>query len=265
MPFRPRPIHGQRERSTASRPFLLAAPIVAALVLAVLALLAPAGAFAEYDDIVYPASRYGPEVPLTQVVQDSAVVLDPDGYLPDARVEIEKSTRQLRLFSGGRLLKTYRMQLGKNPKGTKLRRYDGRTPVGSYKVCGRNRWSRYYLSLQIDYPNEQDIARGVREKRITEAQARTLREELAQGACPRGNTRLGGEIFIHGQHPKITRQVRAEKRKKSTRKDLEPGDLDPGAMKEWYDWTLGCIALANPDIRELFRLVPDGTPVEIRE
>ncbi len=235
------------------------------LFLSTWATVGPNDALAEYDDITYPLARYGPETPLRQVVQDSLVVLDPDGYLPDARLEIEKSTRQLRLYSSGRLLKTYRIQLGKHATGTKLRRGDGRTPVGSYRICGRNRWSRYYLSLQIDYPNEEDIARGIREKRITQAQARALREELAAGNCPRGNTRLGGEIFIHGQHPKITRQVRAEKREKTTRTDLEPGDLDPGAMKEWYDWTLGCIAMANPDIRELFRLLPDGTPVEILE
>lgn len=55
---------------------------------------------------------------------------------------------------------------------------------------------------------------------------------------------------------------------------------DPGSMimihgtpideeyPEWFfeglDWTDGCIALKNADMRELWKLVPDGTPVEIR-
>jgi murein L,D-transpeptidase YafK len=56
--------------------------------------------------------------------------------------------------------------------------------------------------------------------------------------------------------------------------------VDPGGMimihgtpvddeyPEWFftglDWTNGCIALTNSDMRELWDLVPDGTLVEIR-
>jgi len=50
----------------------------------------------------------------------------------------------------------------------------------------------------------------------------------------------GGEIFIHGQPNPLA-------------KGREPGD-----------WTDGCIALSNGEIEELWRLVPDGTPIEIR-
>lgn len=50
----------------------------------------------------------------------------------------------------------------------------------------------------------------------------------------------GGDIFIHGQ-PNGYSGVRV------------PGD-----------WTDGCIALSNAEIAELWALVPDGTPIEIR-
>lgn len=30
-----------------------------------------------------------------------------------------------------------------------------------------------------------------------------------------------------------------------------------------YDWTLGCIAVTNPEIEEIWDLVPNGTPVVI--
>jgi len=56
-------------------------------------------------------------------------------------------------------------------------------------------------------------------------------------------------------------------------------DVDPGGMimihgtpidedyPEWYfeglDWTNGCIALSNAEMREVWNLVPDGTLVEI--
>jgi murein L,D-transpeptidase YafK len=49
----------------------------------------------------------------------------------------------------------------------------------------------------------------------------------------------GGEIFIHGQ-PNALEQGR------------EPGD-----------WTDGCISLSNAEIEQLWRAVPDGTPIEI--
>ena len=50
----------------------------------------------------------------------------------------------------------------------------------------------------------------------------------------------GGEIFIHGQ----------------------PNWLPMGRLPG--DWTDGCIALSNAEIEELWQLVPDGTPIEIR-
>lgn len=49
----------------------------------------------------------------------------------------------------------------------------------------------------------------------------------------------GGDIFIHGQPNGANRRMRG-------------------------DWTDGCIALTNAEIEELWQLVPDGTPIEIR-
>jgi murein L,D-transpeptidase YafK len=240
-------------------------PILLALLLWLSGGAAGPSAALDYEDIIYDSSRFGPEKPLSAVLQEAGMLPPGTDSIPNPRLEIEKAAHQLRLYSGDRLLKTYRVQLGKRPRGSKTRKYDSRTPVGSYRVCGRNRGSRYYLSLQINYPNEEDIGRALTEKRISLAVAGSLRNELASGDCPNGRTRLGGEIFIHGQFPKVTRQLRREKRKPSSRTDLQPGDLDPGAMKEWYNWTSGCIGMANPDIRELYKYVPDGTPVKITE
>lgn len=50
----------------------------------------------------------------------------------------------------------------------------------------------------------------------------------------------GGDIFIHGQ-PNGSPLARIP-----------------------YDWTDGCVALGNAEIEEVWRLVPDGTPVTIR-
>ncbi|MAB15071.1 L,D-transpeptidase family protein [Parvibaculum sp.] len=38
-----------------------------------------------------------------------------------------------------------------------------------------------------------------------------------------------------------------------------------GRLHRLVDWTAGCIAVTNPEIEEIWRVVPDGTPVEIRQ
>ena len=37
-----------------------------------------------------------------------------------------------------------------------------------------------------------------------------------------------------------------------------------GSTHRLYDWTLGCVAVTDPEIDEIWNLVPVGTPVEIR-
>ncbi len=37
-----------------------------------------------------------------------------------------------------------------------------------------------------------------------------------------------------------------------------------GASHRLYDWTLGCVAVTDEEIDEIWKMVPDGTPVEIR-
>jgi murein L,D-transpeptidase YafK len=91
------------------------------------------------------------------------------------RILIEKSARRLMLISQGEVLKIYKIALGGNPIGPKERQGDNKTPEGTYIIDGRNRDSRYYLSLHISYPNEKDKNR-----------AREL------GVSP------GGDIMIHG-------------------------------------------------------------------
>ena len=53
----------------------------------------------------------------------------------------------------------------------------------------------------------------------------------------------GGDIFIHG---------------------LPNGYAWLGAAHRRHDWTAGCIAVTNDEIEEIWALVRDGTPIEIR-
>jgi tetratricopeptide (TPR) repeat protein len=91
------------------------------------------------------------------------------------RILIEKSARRLMLLSQGEVLKTYKIALGGNPIGPKERQGDNKTPEGTYVIEGKNKDSRFHLSLRISYPNERDKNR-----------AREL------GVSP------GGDIMIHG-------------------------------------------------------------------
>ena len=153
--------------------------------------------------------------------------------LKDPRVVVEKGARRLRLYVGGELVRVRRVVLGFEPAGDKVKQGDGRTPEGDYLVCMKNEKSRFYLSLGLTYPNEEDAERGLRDGLITKATAASIVRAVRAGRCPAWNTALGGEIFIHG-----------------------------GGTAS--DWTLGCVALENPEIKELFDIIPTGTPVRIQ-
>jgi len=152
--------------------------------------------------------------------------------LSEPRVVVEKGARRLRLYAGGEVVRVRRVALGFEPSGDKVRQGDGRTPEGDYTVCMKNPKSNFYLSLGLTYPNAADAGRGLRDGLITRAQHKSITRALTAGRCPPWNTALGGEIFIHGG----------------------------GTAR---DWTFGCVALENPEIKELFETLPAGTPVSI--
>ena len=152
--------------------------------------------------------------------------------LAKPRIEVFKAKRELQFFDGERLIKTYRIALGANPKPPKEREGDKATPEGSYYICRKNPKSQFYLSLGISYPGPPDAERGVKAGLICESERKAIVEAHRTGATPPWNTKLGGEIFVHG-----------------------------GGTQS--DWTWGCIALDNADIKELYQLVPVRTPITI--
>jgi len=78
--------------------------------------------------------------------------------LPTAdRIVVHKSGRKLELLRRGEVLRTYRIALGLQPTGHKERSGDFRTPEGKYLLTRRNPRSDYFLSIQINYPNDADV------------------------------------------------------------------------------------------------------------
>jgi murein L,D-transpeptidase YafK len=79
-------------------------------------------------------------------------------------VVVRKSERKLYLYSGSRLLGTYRVELGLSPIGQKEREHDFRTPEGHYYLERRNIRSDFFLSIQVSYPNKEDELRARRNR-----------------------------------------------------------------------------------------------------
>lgn len=163
---------------------------------------------------------------------DDVAGISINSTLKSPRIVVHKTERRLELFSDQHLVKTYRVGLGFSPVRDKEIEGDGATPEGEFYVFVKNIKSAYYLSLGLSYPNAEDAERGLREKLITNAQYSAIISAINKRVAPPQDTKLGGLIYIHGN----------------------------GSSS---DWTRGCVALENSDMKELYDTVEVGTPVRI--
>jgi murein L,D-transpeptidase YafK len=132
---------------------------------------------------------------------------------------VRKRERRLLLMRGDRILRSYKVALGLQPEGHKERIGDNRTPEGKYRLERFNPRSDYFLSIQISYPNADDVQRARR-----------------HGVDP------GGAIMIHGLPNNPSRSLDYYSR---------------------FDWTEGCIAVANTDMVEIWLMTTTDLPIEI--
>lgn len=152
--------------------------------------------------------------------------------MQNPRIVVKKADRKLEVFDGDKLIKTYRVGLGFTPEGDKEKQGDGKTPEGEFYIFTKNDQSKYYLSLGVSYPSIDDAEKGFRENLISKSQRDEIVEAIKNKKMPLQNTKLGGEIYIHGN----------------------------GSAT---DWTLGCVALEDAEMKELFDAIPTGTSVSI--
>lgn len=157
--------------------------------------------------------------------------------LPDLvrpKIIVKKNQRVLELYSNDKLIRTYTIALGSNPNSDKTQEGDGSTPLGEFYIFTKNDKSKFYLSLGLSYPNIEDAKRGLRDGLISLEEHDAIVTAINEKKMPPQNTKLGGEIYIHG-----------------------------GTVGKPTDWTQGCVALTDKDIKELFDAVPIQTPVII--
>ena len=158
------------------------------------------------------------------------------------RILVAKRARTLDLILDGRLEHRYSIVLGRNAAADKSVEGDHATPLGEFYICAKNPRSKFFLSLCISYPNAEDAERGLAAGLIGAEEHRQILDAIRAGRMPPQHTRLGGEIYIHGHGA-------AE----------QAADAAPAAR----DWTRGCIALRNADMRDLYDRVDIGTAVRI--
>ncbi|MBN9297104.1 MAG: L,D-transpeptidase family protein [Filimonas sp.] len=91
------------------------------------------------------------------------------------QITVSKSKREMNVYAGSTLLKTYKISLGKTPTGDKVYEGDNKTPEGSYTINAKNEHSVCYKNLGISYPDN-----------MHRQQAKQL------------NKPPGGDIKIHG-------------------------------------------------------------------
>ncbi len=152
--------------------------------------------------------------------------------LNEPRIVVRKAARTLELLDGDRVVKTYKIGLGFAPEGDKERSGDGRTPEGEFYVFVKNDKSKYFRSLGVSYPSDEDALRGLAAGLITPDEHDSILTAISGKKMPPQKTELGGEIYVHGG----------------------------GSSK---DWTWGCIALEDEEMGELFDAVPATTRITI--
>jgi len=93
-----------------------------------------------------------------------------------------KDARELLVYAGNddkavKFIRKYPVLASSGKLGPKLKEGDTQIPEGIYRIVSLNPNSLYHLSMEIDYPNEFD------------------RQKAGQD----GRSKIGSDIFIHGQ------------------------------------------------------------------
>jgi murein L,D-transpeptidase YafK len=102
------------------------------------------------------------------------------------------------------------------------------------------------------------------------------KEREGDGRTPEGRYRIDAKYEHSAYHKALhVSYPSADDRQRAARLHEPPGGAIMihglpngkgwvGARHRLFDWTLGCIAVTDEEIDEIWKLVPVGTPVEIR-
>jgi len=163
-----------------------------------------------------------------------------NGKLPWLLVDTQALTLTVLSAENQALARFNNISIGSGGAAEIHRRGDETTPRGVFHVSWIDRHSRYGTFYGFDYPSEHIARRAYSEGIISRAEFDAIIKALEHHRLPPQNTPLGGRLGIHGI-----------------------GRGDP-RIHEAFNWTNGCVALTNTQIRQLSRWVDLGTRVVIR-
>jgi murein L,D-transpeptidase YafK len=131
---------------------------------------------------------------------------------------IDKSEYTLTVLKGGSPILQFPIELGFNPYDDKMKEGDGTTPEGMYRIQEKKDKGEtsFYRAFLIDYPNKQD--------------KKEFRQYKEEGLVSKADT-IGGLIEVHGMGSGYS------------------GDF------LGLNWTLGCVALSNEQMDQIFPLL----------
>jgi uncharacterized protein YijF (DUF1287 family) len=156
--------------------------------------------------------------------------------ISDLWIKVHKKQRKLHLMQGERVRASYDISLSYNPLGDKVKQGDAATPEGRFYLCEmikQPKKAKYGArSMRLSYPNIEDARRGLEAGLIKYRTYLSIVRAIKHGRMPRQNTPLGGSLRIHG-----------------------------GGNQA--DWTLGCVGMADEDVKRLWEKVRRGTRVEV--
>ncbi len=159
-------------------------------------------------------------------------------------IRISRKNYTLGLYEGDSILvKNFRAVFGRNSQPKRLAD-DKATPFGEYEVCDIDQNSIYYKFYKINYPNLKDLTDAKNRGTISKEDFESLRYQSDLNQSPKADSRLGGDIGIHG---------------------LGRLNFLFKNLPFVFNWTDGSIAISNESIDELSPIIQKGTKVIIGE
>lgn len=161
--------------------------------------------------------------------------------MPDAWILVDTQNHTLSVLRGGQLVQRFDdVAIGRGGFSMDRMRGDGTTPLGTFRIDRIHPRSRFHVFFGIDFPRPEHARRALDAGRIEAEDYERIVAAFEDDKSPPQDTPLGGQLGIHGL-----------------------GSVDQ-KVHDVLNWTQGCIALTNEQIRRLSRWIRVGTRVEVR-
>jgi len=159
---------------------------------------------------------------------------------PERLIVIDKDSRTLTVFLDGLPEKIVQASFGIDPVSDRRIKLDCATPEGLYRITNKKNSQKYLFFMGLSYPEPADAWQAWLQGVITSEECSRILKAGFNGSSPPINTSLGYGIGIHGG-----------------------GVYNGAGGKPARDWTQGCIALDDQDMKHVYAMTKPGDTVMI--